>query len=603
MVILNIGKSNFGEFLSSSTEGLVFANYSPVNDCALQDGKCCRQPRSNPCMIKFCRSLINSLIKELDRYLLDTDGSTSGINCFSHDDKIGHPGVRLVDACSVVLGKTDYLGEIRKFIEIAGYKNKYEFYAVSIITIGYHAKYYSFINDGSEGDGLLPILPSTANGRDHLLDYDNITFDKNGVFKSHYCKLFRCVPHGECWANKTYLLQWSYESMVEIGESLVGFYSCFNGIGDNTDLSMLSKLNDIVDTDLSEELKLNVKGSIIAFRYSGIAFMTPEERAELIKCRLFFYKSGTLSSFLFSGNGNSKTRQDMENGSEMASLFDEMLEYHNQKYDQVDDTMFMQKLKDKYDSMVLGGEKGGRWCTLASAFAATSPPWCRSGLTGEMESLFATLLDEDGGDVVDFCSRLKDRYNSMKESGQRLGQHAFINRVGCFKYIDDFNALFDSILRSGGDEGGEMVSAEEMEKFTRFGHVLSVLPIVSQVDRLTTSDITNIRKILLSLRDGVAINSPVYTNLQDYIELTNAEEKYKQISGVLSIDVDSDGLRNRWLSLFSRFEKVEDVTIEGKMVVLRGYDELLKRKILLSSRKTDGVKKVASDWGSGSADY
>ena len=39
-------QSNFGEFLSSSTEGLVFANYSPVNDCALQDGKCCRQPRT-----------------------------------------------------------------------------------------------------------------------------------------------------------------------------------------------------------------------------------------------------------------------------------------------------------------------------------------------------------------------------------------------------------------------------------------------------------------------------------------------------------------------------------------------------------------------------
>ena len=106
--------------------------------------------------------------------------------------------------------------------------------------------------------------------------------------------------------------------------------------------------------------------------------------------------------------------------------------------------------------------------------------------------------------------------------------------------------------------------------------------------------------ILASLGDGEEINSPVYYNLEDYIAKTNAEEKFKQINDILSIDIDdnSNALRKRWYSLFSRLEKVEDVNnIEGKITILRGMYQLTKRQSVLSSSRTDGVKKVESNWG------
>ena len=161
--------------------------------------------------------------------------------------------------------------------------------------------------------------------------------------------------------------------------------------------------------------------------------------------------------------------------------------------------------------------------------------------------------------------------------------------------------FFYEFSSSGGDEGGEMVAAEEVEKYTQFGHVLSVLPLISQLEttHLAALDITNMTNILASLGDGEEINSPVYSNLEDYIAKTNAEEKFKQINDVLSIDVDSDdALRKRWYSLFSRLEKVEDVNnIEGKITILRGMYELTKRKNVLSSSNLEGVKKVESSWG------
>ena len=109
--------------------------------------------------------------------------------------------------------------------------------------------------------------------------------------------------------------------------------------------------------------------------------------------------------------------------------------------------------------------------------------------------------------------------------------------------------------------------------------------------------------IYLSLGDGEEINSPVYSNLEDYIAKTNAEEKFKQINDILSIDIDenSNALRKRWYSLFSRLEKVEDVNnIEGKITILRGMYHLTKRQSVLSSSRTDGVKKVESSWGNDS---
>ena len=163
------------------------------------------------------------------------------------------------------MGKEDYHAEIKAFCNASGL-TKHEFYAISLITIGYHAKYHFLLNGKP-----LPFLPTTANGRDHILDYDNIEFDEEegGVYnyKGNYIKLFQCVPHGECWGRKTYLLQYDAKTMVEIGRSFVGFYSCFEGYEGLIDLA---KYKDDTSAKLSNEYEFEIIGSQIAFRYSGL---------------------------------------------------------------------------------------------------------------------------------------------------------------------------------------------------------------------------------------------------------------------------------------------------------------------------------------------
>ena len=245
------------------------------------------------------QSLLNSLIKELDRLdsqekakqapspaegedggkspdedadedvtmdIKDGASASAKLYYFPDEKKEGHPGVRFIDACCVVLGKKDYHAEIKAFCETSGL-TKHEFYAVALITIGYHAKYHFLINGGKR----LPFLPTTANGRDNVLDYDNIEFDEEEggayTYKSTYIKLFQCVPHGECWGNKEYLLQYSAKAMVDIGRSFVGFYSCFKGY---EGLVKLAKYEDGTSAQLSMEYKFKIIGSQIAFRYSGL---------------------------------------------------------------------------------------------------------------------------------------------------------------------------------------------------------------------------------------------------------------------------------------------------------------------------------------------
>ena len=246
----------------------------------------------------------------MERRVLSASSGIARINTLE-----GHLGVRLIDACCIVLDKDgNYLKEIQDFVNDSDLVDKYEFYALSIITLGYHARYQIAC-----GKAALPILPSTANGRDHLLDYDAIRFI-DGVYTNAYIQLYQYVPHGECWSNKTYLLQFGYDEMISFGRALVGFYSQFEGLG------RLAELKDCVDLDLSTD-DLKVTGSTIAFRYSGVLFMTPEEREELVHCRLFFFRSGTLASFLFGGNSGDKTWNDLADGSDMATLYDNMFQY------------------------------------------------------------------------------------------------------------------------------------------------------------------------------------------------------------------------------------------------------------------------------------
>lgn len=427
--------------------------------------------------------------------------------------------MRLIDACCIVLGKDDYQREIRAFLKAAEL-TKYEFYAVAMITIGYHAKYYALKNDNKP----LPFLPTTANGRDNVLDYDAINFNNQGFCNFACIKLFQCVPHGECWGRKTYLLQYSVQEMVEIGRSLVGFYSCFADLGDLDQLSESAGYTDeVVHHDLSTIKEgVRVVGSVIAFRYGGVISMTQEERDALVKGRLFFYRCGTLASFLF-GKG-----EGLEDDIEMNMLYEEMLECVGG-----DSDSFEKMLSAKYDSMV----KGGSWAKLASAFAGTSPPFTRSELNSDMETSYASLLTEFiGGDTEvdeqDFIKHLRGIYN-------RWGGDKFELR-GCFKWMDDFGDLLQSVLMSEEDV---QISAEDEERFARFEHVLAAAQVLS--DGLDENKVLQDSKVS-DVYEGI---EQVFTPPADY-----------------DGDMDVNTLKNkRWGRFFTRSLKNTEI---------RGIDKL-----------------------------
>lgn len=161
-----------------------------------------RQRRGNQCMIKFCKSLPNSIIKEYNRMFPDRTPLTS------IDDSDGHPGIRLTDACCGVLDKDDYQRDIRGLIQDGQLRNKFEFYMITAITLGYQIRHYNF-----EHNKALPILTATANGRDNLLMkklvYDDIKFTGNHrvlVIKdvAHGGKCFMIVVHMFVCVYKTY---------------------------------------------------------------------------------------------------------------------------------------------------------------------------------------------------------------------------------------------------------------------------------------------------------------------------------------------------------------------------------------------------------------
>ena len=182
---------------------------------------------------------------------------------------------------------------------------------VPLITMGYHARYYSYENQGRK----LPVLLTTANGRDECFDYDNIRYDNAGVYEGSVIKLYQYVSHGETWANKGYLLSFvdttdtdgeevpcvdelpcveevpRIEYYEQFGSALVGFYSNFKS------LTQLDQLDG---------------KSRIAYRYSGFDFMTPEERLELILNREWFFRASSLAKVM-SENSPTWTRDALVN--------------------------------------------------------------------------------------------------------------------------------------------------------------------------------------------------------------------------------------------------------------------------------------------------
>ena len=235
-----------------------------------------------------------------------------------------------MDACFVVLGKDNYQREIKSFIKQSKLRDVHEFYMVSLITIGYQARFMVHTKNTP-----LPLLPATANGRDNILD-NNIQYNDEGVCDAnHYFRVFEYVPHGECWACKSYLLQFDEQDFVQFGRVLVGFYSSFES---------LKTLQGLV--------------SKIAFRFSGWLSMTAEEKAALVLNRLFFFKSQTVASALVKVDWNPSSL----NGTPK-DLWEQLL--GNDSGDEAKNDL-LDRLKVVHDNM--------RWGTLAWALFGVNYP-------------------------------------------------------------------------------------------------------------------------------------------------------------------------------------------------------------------------------------
>ena len=241
-------KINLSELLSIHTRGVVLKNYAPDDDC-VEQGKDThnRIPRTNPCVLTYAKVIINSLLKE--------SGSTT--------DTLGDGSlnsIRFVDVCALALGKDKYEEEIKEFCKAARISVD-EFYLIGTILVGFHALFYKMNNNPGER---MPLLVASANARDHVIN-TNASPNENGIIITNLLMYCGVVPHGECWVNKAYLLNWDEDDYVPFANSLVWFYSNF-----------------YVDIG---RLKDKEGGSEILLRFSGLISMTPAERKEIRDCR------------------------------------------------------------------------------------------------------------------------------------------------------------------------------------------------------------------------------------------------------------------------------------------------------------------------------
>ena len=358
----------------------------------------------------------------------------------------------------------------------------------------------------------------------------------------------------------------------------------------------LIKLLDIEHDD-------GTQGSQIAFRFSGMIDMTDEERRALREARLFFYECGTLASMLYGGNspllGDQWASMDEKPAGlnkEGSELYDKLFGFRKGADETMNHQKFLALLKEKYDSLVLGGELAAQWVTLSSHMFGGDKHLTRKDLSGsEMEELYKILLEEhvsEGyGDEDDFVKRLERRYKSLVAAGEKGGswgklasafagtsppfsrQHlredmatlykelldkytsdgmsneqdfqkylkSIYNRWGgnkselrgAFKWMDDFDSLLQKVLTSEEDV---KLSAEDEEKFGRRMHTYNSIGIVVQVDE------------------------------------SNVAEKYNEIEEILSLDVSKKNKYDRWRKLFDKLKKDEMIErfpgLSGKAALL-----------------------------------
>ena len=240
--------------------------------------------------------------------------------------------------------------------------------------------------------------------------------------------------------------------------------------------------------------------------------------------------------------------------------------------------------------------KGGNWSVLASALHNSTPPWSRDSLpTDELIAVYNNLLSSFSGSKEAFLVKLKDIYDALVESGTKV----FIDRLGCFKWMDDFDTLFLNILESGGDEGGEMVTDDKMEKFKTFAHVLEAAQIVSLIN------ITSLTQQQIIGIESYIHNQQQYDQAMSLLERTNAQEIYQQVYNSLKSGLDNDdnaGVQKRYRSLLKRLEKCSGTKLKGK-VLHAVYDIKLYEE---GQRRLDkkGVQKDVPGLGSTeSGDY
>ena len=385
--------------------------------------------------INKIQTLPNSIIKESNR--------VNGTNIQRIKDL---PTAKIVDASSAVLGKDDYHGDHKLHVKDGKYKNGDEVYMISLITLGYHGKLSRF----SKGRPL-PLLITTANGRDENFQYDDIEFNDAGVFTSFYFEIFQYIPHGECWGRKTYLLAFEESDYIIFGRALVGFYSRFQYLRSIAVPRLL----------VSE----------IAFRFSGIFDMTPEEREDLARAREFFYRAGTLAKALCNttppwtpsalvGNGmvdlynrmkgdeeeneflgRLQTVRDQDSVRTLAkalcettppwtpsALVGENLALYNRMKGDEEENEFLGRLQTVRDQDSVR--------TLAKALCETTPPWTSSALVGEELALYNRLKGDE--EENEFLERLQKVRDQNVAAGSVAGFAAFNNRKGCFEWMDAF---------------------------------------------------------------------------------------------------------------------------------------------------------------------
>ena len=427
--------------------------------------------------INKMQTLPNSIIKESNR--------VNGTNIQRIEDLLT---AKIVDASSAVLGKDDYHGDHKLHVKDGKYKNGDEVYMISLITLGYHGKLSRF----SKGRPL-PLLITTANGRDENFQYDDIEFNDAGVFTSFYFEIFQYIPHGECWGRKTYLLAFEESDYIIFGRALVGFYSRFQYLRSIAVPRLL----------VSE----------IAFRFSGIFDMTPEEREDLARAREFFYRAGTLAKALCNTTPPWTPSALVGNG---------MVDLYNRMKGDEEENEFLGRLQTVRDQDSVR--------TLAKALCETTPPWTPSALVGENLALYNRMKgDEEENDFV-------ERLQTVRDQDSAAGFAAFNNRKGCFEWMDGFWGLLYKILESGEDM---KLSEEDKEKYARFEHVLEA-----------TAELRKSLGESACLPDDEETISALYTKINGIFVTSGINEHASPSRMTL-----------RWHSFFKRYKDLEGIEL------------------------------------------